>query len=98
MSSIFASVLRNRPVVLARLALLLVLPWAWVAFVVPMPSWVLGACGGMSALLFAVAVRWFVTPTFARRRSDDRNLSAAQLANLPRTNPAHPPLALPTST
>jgi hypothetical protein len=96
MSSVLAAVLRYRPVVLARLALLLVLPWAWVAFVVPMPSWVLGACGGLSALLFGIAVRWFVTPTFARRRSDDRNLSVDEVVKLRGGNPAQPALDLRT--
>jgi hypothetical protein len=61
-----------------------------------MPSWVLGACGGLSALLFAIAVRWFVTPTFARRRSDDRNLSVDEVVKLRGRNPAQPALDLRT--
>ena len=82
MSSVFASVLRNRPVLLARLGLLLLLPWAWVPFVAPMPEWALGLCGGLWLLAFGMGVRLFVTPTFARRRSDDRRLSVDDVVKL----------------
>src|SRR5262245_5689193 len=82
MSSVFASVLRNRPVLLARLGLLLLLPWAWVPFVAPMPEWALGLCGGLWLLAFGMGARLFVTPTFARRRSDDRRLSVDDVVKL----------------
>jgi hypothetical protein len=82
MSSVFTSVLRNRPFVLARLGLMLLLPWAWIPFVVPTPSWALALCGAFWALAFAMGVSFFVTPMFARRRSDDRKLSVDEVVKL----------------
>lgn len=99
MPSVFASVLRNRPILIARLAILLVLPWAWVGFVVPLPVWALAACGGLSVLAFSMGVRYFVTPTFARRRSDDPKLSVEQVVKLRAAGtPAQPGLDLRTIT
>ncbi|HET7765442.1 MAG TPA: hypothetical protein VFK92_10185 [Burkholderiales bacterium] len=98
MSSVFASVLRNRPFVLARLGLMLLLPWAWIAFVVPMPVWALALCGGFWALAFSMGVRFFVTPMFARRRSDDPKLSVDQVVKLRAGNPGRPGLDIRTIT
>ena len=98
MSSVFASVLRNRPVLLARLGLLLLLPWAWVALVVPLPAWVLAAAGAACALAFSVGVRWFVTPTFSRRRSDDPRLSVEDVVKLRAGSPAKPVFDIRTIT
>jgi hypothetical protein len=82
MSSVFASVLRNRPFVLARLGLMLLLPWVWIPFVVPTPQWALALCGGLWALAFSMGMSFFVTPMFARRRSDDRKLSVDEVVRL----------------
>jgi hypothetical protein len=98
MPSVFASVLRNRPLVLARLGLLLVLPWAWVAFVFPLPSWALALCAALSALSFALGVSFFVTPTFARRRSDDPKLSVDQVVRLRAGDRREPALDIRTIT
>jgi methyl-accepting chemotaxis protein len=98
MSSVFTAVLRNRPVLLTRLALLLLLPWAWIGFVVPMPSWALALCGGLSALAFSMGVRYFVTPTFTRRRSDDPKLSVDQVVKLRAGDRREPTLDIRTIT
>ena len=98
MPSVFASVLRNRPLVLARLGVLLVLPWAWVGFVVPLPSWALALCAGLSALAFSIGVRFFVTPAFARRRSDDPGLSVDQVVKLRTGESGQPGLDLRSIT
>ena len=98
MSSVFASVLRNRPFVLARLGLMLLLPWAWIAFVVPVPVWALALCGSFWALAFSMGVRFFVTPMFARRRSDDPKLSVDQVVKLRAGNPGRPGLDIRTIT
>jgi methyl-accepting chemotaxis protein len=98
MSSVFAAVLRNRPVLLTRLALLLLLPWAWIGFVVPMPSWALALCGGLSVLAFSMGVRYFVTPTFTRRRSDDPKLSVDQVVKLRAGDRREPTLDIRTIT
>jgi len=71
--------------------LLILLPWAWVPVVAPLPSWVLGACVTAFLLAFLLGVRWYVTPTFSRRRSDDRRLSVDEVVKLRAAgNPAKP--------
>ena len=80
MSSVTASVLRNRPTVVARLTFLLLLPWVWTAYV--LPPWALSVCGGLSLIAFFAGLRSFVTPMFARRRSDDPKLSVDQVVKM----------------
>jgi len=67
--SAITGVVRNRPWVLGRLGLLLLLPWIWAAFVVPL--WVIAVCGGLWVLAFLLGFRYFVTPMFTRRRAND---------------------------
>ena len=98
MSSVIASVVRYRPVLLARLGLLLLLPWTWVALVAPLPWWVLGVCGALWALSFSIGVIWFVTPTFARRRSEDRRLSVDEVVKLRAGTPPKPGFDIRTIT
>src|SRR5260370_8104033 len=80
MSSVIASVLRNRPTVVARLTFLLLLPWVWTGYV--LPPWSLAVCGGLSLFAFFAGLRSFVTPMFARRRSDDPKLSVDQVVKM----------------
>jgi len=80
MSLIIASILRNRPSVLARLGFLLLFPWVWTAYL--LPQWALALCGGLSVLAFFAGFRSFVTPMFARRRSDDPKLSVDQVVKM----------------
>ena len=80
MSLIIASILRNRPSVLARLGFLLLFPWVWTAYL--LPEWALALCGGLSVLAFFAGFRSFVTPMFARRRSDDPKLSVDQVVKM----------------
>jgi methyl-accepting chemotaxis protein len=80
MSSVIASVLRNRPTVVARLTFLLLLPWVWTAYF--LPPWALSVCGGLSLIAFFAGLRSFVTPMFARRRSDDPKLSVDQVVKM----------------
>src|SRR5258708_38182001 len=80
MSSVIASVLRNRPTVVARLTFLLLLPWVWTSYF--LPPWALSVCGGLSLIAFFAGLRSFVTPMFARRRSDDPKLSVDQVVKM----------------
>jgi methyl-accepting chemotaxis protein len=96
MSSIIASVLRNRPSVLARLVLLVLLPWVWTASF--LPHWALAVCGGLSLLALVAGFKSFVTPMFSRRRSDDPKLTVEQVVKLRASNPAQPSLDIRTIT
>ena len=96
MSSIIASILRNRPLVLARLGFLLLFPWVWAAYL--LPQWALALCGGLSVLAFFAGFRSFVTPMFARRRSNDSRLSVDQVVKMRAANPNQPGLDLKTIT
>jgi len=96
MSSIIASILRNRPLVLARLGFLLLFPWVWAAYL--LPQWALALCGGLSVLAFFAGFRSFVTPMFARRRSNDSRLSVDQVVKMRAANPHQPGLDLKTIT
>src|SRR5258708_17448190 len=80
MSSVIASVLRSRPMVVARLTFLLLLPWVWTSYF--LPPWALSVCGGLSLIAFFAGLRSFVTPMFARRRSDDPKLSVDQVVKM----------------
>ena len=96
MSSIIASILRNRPSVLARLGFLLLFPWVWTAYL--LPQWALALCGGLSVLAFFAGFRSFVTPMFGRRRSDDSGLSVDQVVKMRARNPDQPDLDIRTIT
>lgn len=96
MSSIIASILRNRPSVLARLGFLLLLPWAWAAYL--LPEWALALCGGLSVLAFFAGFRSFVTPMFARRRSDDPRFSVDQVVKMRAANSGQRDLDIRTIT
>jgi methyl-accepting chemotaxis protein len=96
MSSVIASVLRNRPAVVVRLALLLLLPWAWTAYFLPL--WALCVCGGLSLIAFFAGFRSFVIPMFARRRSDDPKLSLEQLVKMRAPSLRQPDLDIKTIT
>src|SRR5438034_9175455 len=96
MSSVIASVLRNRPSVVVRLTFLLLLPWVWAAYL--LPQWALALCGGLSVLAFFGGFRSFVTPMFARRRSDDPRLSVDQVVKMRARNPDQPGLDIRTIT
>jgi len=80
MSSVIASVLRNRPSVVVRLTFLLLLPWVWAAYL--LPQWAFAVCGGLSLLALFSGFRSFVTPMFARRRSDDPKLAVDHLVRM----------------
>ena len=67
--SIIAGVLRNRPSVLLRLGLILLLPWIWAVYLMPM--WASALCGGLWLIAFFLGARTFVAPMFARRRAGD---------------------------
>jgi hypothetical protein len=90
------TVIRNRPSVLARLGLLLLLPWLWAAFVLPL--WALAVCGGLWLIAFFMGFRYFVAPMFARRRSGDENLSAEQIMKLRAADSVKPKLDINTIT
>ena len=65
-----ASIIRNRPTMVLQLGLILMLPWAWAAFV--MPWWASGTCGALWAAALLLAVRLFAAATPARKRSGDK--------------------------
>ena len=96
MSSIIASILRNRPLVLARLGFLLLFPWVWAAYL--LPQWALALCGGLSVLAFFAGFRFFVTPMFARRRSNDPRLSVDEVVKMRAADPNQSGLDLKTIT
>lgn len=79
--SVIAGVLRKRAVILVQLGLVLLLPWVWAAFV--MPLWAFAVCGGLWVLAFLLGFRYFVTPMLTRRRaSDDASLSPEQIMEM----------------
>jgi methyl-accepting chemotaxis protein len=96
MSSVIATVVRNRPAVVARLTFLLLLPWVWTAYF--LPPWALSVCGGLSLLALIAGFRFFVIPMFARRRSDDPKLSVEQLVKMRAASPREPGLDMKTIT
>jgi hypothetical protein len=96
MSSVIATVVRNRPAVVARLTFLLLLPWVWTAYF--LPPWALSVCGGLSLLALIAGFQFFVVPMFARRRSDDPKLSVEQLVKMRAAPPRQPGLDMKTIT
>jgi len=90
MSSVTASVLRNRPSVVIRLTFLLLLPWGWASYL--LPQWALAVCGGLSLVALMLGFRSFVSPMFARRRSDGPKLSVDELVKLRAGNTGQPSL------
>ena len=68
--SVIAGVLRNRAAILVQLGLVLILPWAWAAYVLPL--WAIAVCGGLTVFAFLLGFRFFVTPTLTRQRAGDR--------------------------
>jgi methyl-accepting chemotaxis protein len=96
MSSVIATVVRNRPAVVARLTFLLLLPWVWTAYF--LPPWALSVCGGLTLLALIAGFQFFVIPMFARRRSDDPKLSVEQLVKMRAATPRQPGLDMKTIT
>ena len=80
-----ASILRNRPRRVLQLGLILMLPWAWAAFV--MPLWASGTCTALSAVALVLAIRFFVAPTSARKRSGDQSPSSEQILKMHAASP-----------
>lgn len=80
-----ASVLRNRPRMMLQLGLILMLPWAWAAFV--LPWWASCTCAALSAVALLLAIRFFVAPSPARKRSGDQSPSSKQITKGPATSP-----------
>ena len=96
MSSVITSVLRNRPTVVAQLTFLLLFPWVWTAYF--LPPWALSVCGGLSLIALIAGFQSFVIPMFARRRSDDPQLSVEQLVKMRAAPPRQPGLDIKTIT
>lgn len=80
-----ASIIRNRPRMVLQLGLILMLPWAWAAFVIPL--WASSTCGALWAVALLLAIRFFAAPTFARKRSDDKSLSSEQIMKMRASSP-----------
>jgi len=65
--SLTARVIRRRPVIVLRLGVIMLVPWAWAAFV--MPWWASAVCGGLTVGAVLLAIRFVAAPTAARRRA-----------------------------
>ena len=74
------SIARKSPRMVFTLGSILLLPWAWAAFV--MPLWALGVCGALWVVGLVAAVRLIVAPMFARRRAGDESLTSEQLMTM----------------
>jgi methyl-accepting chemotaxis protein len=78
--SVTASVIRHRPKIAFQLGGILLMPWAWAAFI--MPLWASAVCAGLSVVAIFLAVRFFVVPAFTRRRAGDRSLRSEQIMKM----------------
>src|SRR5437667_10213552 len=78
--SVTFNIVRSRPKIVLQLGAILLLPWAWAAFV--MPLWASGVCAALWAVAFFLAVRLFVVPMFARHRAGDNSLSPEQIIDM----------------
>ena len=78
--SLTARVIRRRPAIVFQLGAIMLVPWAWAAFV--MPSWAFAVCGGLTVVAVFLAVRFLVAPTFARRRAGDESLQSEQIMKM----------------
>src|SRR5437764_15140953 len=74
------SLVRKSPRMVFTLGSILLLPWAWAAFV--MPLWALGLCGALRVVGLVAAVRLIVAPMFARRRAREESLTSEQLMTM----------------
>jgi hypothetical protein len=78
--SLTTSVIRRRPLIVLQMGVILLAPWAWAAFAMPM--WMAAVCGGLTVVATFVAIRLFVAPAWARRRASDRALESEQLLQM----------------
>lgn len=73
-------IVRNSPAIVFKLGLILMLPWAWALFV--MPLWASGVFGALWAAGLILATRLFVVPMFARQRAGDKSLTPEQIMKM----------------
>ena len=78
--SVTFNVVRNRPKIVLQLGAILLLPWVWAAFV--MPLWVSAVCAALWAVAFPFAIHLFVVPRFRRQRASDSSLTPEQLMEM----------------
>jgi methyl-accepting chemotaxis protein len=78
--SLTASVIRRRPAIVFQLGAIMLVPWVWAVFV--MPPWASAVCGALTVVAVFLTIRFFVAPTFARRRAGDESLRAEQIMKM----------------
>jgi methyl-accepting chemotaxis protein len=78
--SLIVSVFRHRPAVLLQLGAIMLVPWAWAAFV--MPPWASALCSGLTVAAVFLAVHFLVAPAFTRRRAGDESLGYEQIVKM----------------
>jgi methyl-accepting chemotaxis protein len=84
--SLTTSVIRHRPTIVFQLGVIMLVPWAWAAFI--MPSWASAVCGGLTIIGVFLAVRFLVAPTFARRRAGDESLRSEEIVKMRSSDPS----------
>ncbi len=70
----------SRPKIILQLGAILLLPWVWAAFV--MPLWASGVCAALWVVAFRFAVHLFVVPRFKRHRAGDSLLTPEQIMEM----------------
>jgi methyl-accepting chemotaxis protein len=80
-----ARIVRNSPGVVVKLGAILMLPWIWAVFL--MPLWASAVCAGLWALGVVAAIRLFVAPMFTRQRAGDRSLSSEEIMKMRAPSP-----------
>src|SRR5947199_311162 len=78
--SVTFNIVRSRPKIVLQLGAILLLPWIWAAFV--MPLWASGVCAALWVVAFRFAVHLFVVPRFKRRRASDSSLTPEQIIDM----------------
>ncbi len=78
--SVTFNIVRSRPKIILQLGAILLLPWVWAAFV--MPLWASGVCAALWVVAFRFAVHLFGVPRFKRRRASDSSLTPEQIIDM----------------
>jgi hypothetical protein len=73
-------IVRNSPGIVLKLGAMLLLPWVWAVFV--MPLWASGACAVLWVVALFAAIRLFVAPMYARQRTGDESLTAEEIIRM----------------
>jgi methyl-accepting chemotaxis protein len=90
------SIVRNSPGVVVKFGAILMLPWIWAVFVIPL--WASAVCAGLWTVGVFAMIRLFVAPMFARQRAGDNLLSSDQIMKMRAPSPGPGAIVLDQDT